>query len=105
MSSTRGTSKSRKKAAPMQPADLASAAIEGAANIIGSHSKAMHIAGNVYVCLHPLPAPPEQLQLTDAEREIVKHYRAANVKAKSAIRRVAEMAAGLNKQKLQGGLL
>lgn len=103
MSSTRGTSKSRRGQATTTQSDL-SAAIEGAANIIGSHSQAMHIAGNVYVCLQPLPPPPDHMQLTDAEREIVRHYRAANVKAKSAIRRVAEMAADLNKNKLQGGL-
>lgn len=94
MSSTRGTSKSRtaKATTTQQPA-----AINGAANIIGSHNRAMHIAGNVYVCLHPLAGSPDQLRLTDAEREIVQHYRAANGTAKNAIRKVAQMAADLNR--------
>lgn len=89
MSSTRDAFKSRRTRQPAgQQTDVnrIDAAVSGTANVLGSNNTATHIAGNVYVVLH-------QVQLSDAEREIVEHYRAASARARNAIRSVAALAA------------
>lgn len=91
MSSTRDASKSRRTrrtAGQHTEIERINATVSGSANVLGANNMAMHIAGNVYVCLHA-----SHVQLSDAERQIVEHYRAASTRARNAIRSVAALAA------------
>lgn len=68
----------------------ATATISGATNTVGNGNQAMHVTVNV---LQPGPLQPGTETLSDAERELLTHYRSTDRFGRLTIHQVATLAA------------